>query len=34
MGTTLRDLPGIEPWITVGANRRAQPDHRTPGPPQ
>lgn len=26
----LRELPGLEPWIAVGANRRAQPDHRTP----
>lgn len=28
--TALRQLPGLEPWIAVGANRRAQPDHRTP----
>ncbi|WP_295105737.1 hypothetical protein, partial [uncultured Microbacterium sp.] len=26
--TALRELPGLEPWIAVGANRRAQPDHR------
>lgn len=28
--TALRELPGLEPWIAVGAARRAQPDHRTP----
>lgn len=28
--TALRELPGLEPWIEIGANRRAQPDHRTP----
>lgn len=28
--TALRELPGLEPWITIGASRRAQPDHRTP----
>jgi len=26
----LREIPGIEPWIAVGAERRAIPDHRTP----
>lgn len=26
----LRELPRLDPWIAVGANRRAQPDHRTP----
>ena len=26
----LRELPGLEPWIEVGASRRAQPDHHTP----
>lgn len=30
LSTALRELPGLEPWIAVGANRRAQPDHRTP----
>ncbi|AXL13021.1 hypothetical protein DXT68_13375 [Microbacterium foliorum] len=29
LATTLRDLPGLEPWIAVGAARRAQADHRT-----
>lgn len=28
--TALLELPGLEPWIAVGASRRAQPDHRTP----
>jgi hypothetical protein len=28
--TALRELPGLEPWIAIGASRRAQPDHRTP----
>lgn len=28
--TALRDIPGIDPWIAVGADRRAVPDHRTP----
>lgn len=28
--TALRELPGLEPWIAVGAERRAEPDHRTP----
>lgn len=28
--TALRELPGLEPWIAVGANRRSQPEHRTP----
>ncbi|AQY02029.1 hypothetical protein [Microbacterium foliorum] len=26
----LRDMPGLEPWIAVGAHRRSLPDHRTP----
>lgn len=26
----LRGIPGVEPWIVVGADRRAIPDHRTP----
>lgn len=30
LSTALRELPGLEPWIAVCANRRAQPDHRTP----
>lgn len=28
--TALRELPDLEPWIAVGAARRAQADHRTP----
>ena len=28
--TALRDMPDLEPWIAVGAHRRALPDHRTP----
>lgn len=30
LAAALREVPGIEPWIAVGADRRAQPDHRTP----
>lgn len=26
----LRELPGLDPWIAVGAYRRSLPDHRTP----
>jgi hypothetical protein len=26
----LRTIPGVEPWIRVGVERRAIPDHRTP----
>lgn len=26
----LRTIPGVEPWIMVGVERRAIPDHRTP----
>lgn len=26
----LREIPGVDPWIRVGADRRAIPDHRTP----
>jgi hypothetical protein len=28
--TALRELPGLEPWITEGARRRSQKDHSTP----
>lgn len=28
--TALREIPGIEPWIAVGAHRRALPHHSTP----
>ena len=34
LATALRELPGLEPWITIGIERRAIPDHRTPGPPR
>ena len=27
----LRQLPGLEPWIALGAHRRGMPDHSTPG---
>lgn len=30
LATALRELPGLEPWITVGQQRRSVPDHRTP----
>lgn len=26
----LRDLPGLEPWLTEGARRRSRKDHSTP----
>lgn len=26
----LRELPGLEPWIALGAHRRPLPHHRTP----
>lgn len=26
----LHELPGLEPWIKVGVERRSIPDHRTP----
>jgi len=26
----LREIPGVGPWIRVGVERRAVPDHRTP----
>lgn len=26
----LRGIPGVDPWIIVGAERRSIPDHRTP----
>ncbi|WP_341935358.1 hypothetical protein MRBLWO14_001006 [Microbacterium sp. LWO14-1.2] len=29
----LRELPGLETWIALGAHRRSMPDHRTPPPP-
>ncbi|WP_056513135.1 hypothetical protein [Microbacterium sp. Leaf320] len=28
--TALRELPGLEPWIALGVERRSQADHRTP----
>lgn len=28
----LRELPDLEPWIALGKERRARPDHRTPRP--
>lgn len=31
--TALRELPDLEPWLALGAHRRAMPDHRTPAPP-
>lgn len=30
--TALRELPGLEAWITVGQVRRSMPHHRTPVP--
>lgn len=30
--TALRELPGLEPWIALGAHRRSLPHHRTPVP--
>jgi hypothetical protein len=30
LADALRDIPGVEPWIAVGVERRAIPDHRTP----
>ncbi|MBT2485828.1 MULTISPECIES: hypothetical protein [unclassified Microbacterium] len=29
--TALRELPGLEPWITLGRKRFESPHHRTPG---
>jgi hypothetical protein len=28
--TALRELPGLEPWLALGAHRRGMPDHSTP----
>ncbi|MDR6141394.1 hypothetical protein QE375_000948 [Microbacterium foliorum] len=28
--TALREIPGLEPWITVGTGRRSLPHHSTP----
>ena len=30
--TALREIPGLDPWISEGAHRRGLPDHRTPPP--
>lgn len=30
LASALRQIPGLEEWISVGEERRARPDHRTP----
>lgn len=32
LATALRQLPGLEPWIALGAHRRSLPHHKTPEP--
>ncbi|MFJ4173426.1 hypothetical protein [Microbacterium sp. NPDC089696] len=32
LAAALREVPGVERWITVGEHRRSIPHHRTPAP--